>query len=363
MRIARQKGMREMAEQRLKNCSVLVVDDSAPSRTLVATSLHGIGIGTVNTVPHGAAAIQYLERSALSSMNGPTPPVDLVISEWDMQPVGGMMLMQWLRRSLDTPDRFMRTVIMSGSLDMEKVEQARNAGVNAVFTKPFTINSLKKHLLSVVEGNPPFFKTPDFFGPDRRRRNMDAVLSERRVIAQPHRERLGAGQDVEVGCFDLPNTLAQILDGAPRVSMDYSARNAAHEQLSAYCEDYTDWVRRDIAMLRRAFRTADGNAELRRRNFAIMHSIVQRLVREAEYMGYPLISALAFTLKNALKTDVRLWRDTAEIFDAAIKGLETVVRDRISGHGGVLGGALNESLAHMDKRILRLTPVYARRHG
>jgi CheY-like chemotaxis protein len=353
--------MREMADLRLKNCSVLVVDDSAASRTLLATTLYDIGIGVVNTVPHGAAAIDYLERSVLSSMSGPTPPVDVVISEWDMEPVGGMMLMQWLRRSLSTPDRFLRAVIMSGALDMEKVEQARNVGVNAVFTKPFTINRLRKHLLSVVEGNPPFFKTPDYFGPDRRRRNTEAILSERRQVEHPVREVFGAGDDIEVGCFDLPNALAQILDGTPRMNLDFSQRNAAHELLAGYCEDYTDWVRRDIGVLRLAFRTANENAELRQRNFAIMHTIVQRLEREAEHMDYPLISALARTLKNALRSDVRLWHDTAEIFDTAIKGLETVMKQRISGHGGALGRALNESLANMDKKIFHLTSVHARR--
>lgn len=350
-----------MADLRLKNCSVLVVDDSAPSRTLLATTLYDIGIGTVNTVPHGAAAIDYLERSVLSSMGGPTPPVDVVISEWDMEPVGGMMLMQWLRRSLATPDRFMRTVIMSGALDMEKVEQARNVGVNAVFSKPFTINRLRKHLLSVVESNSPFFKTPDYFGPDRRRRGTDAILSERRQVEHPVREVLGAGADVEVGCFDLPNTLAQILDGASRFNLDYSQRNAAHEVLAGYCEDYTDWIKRDIGVLRLAFRTANENADLRQRNFATMHTVVQRLEREAEHMDYPLITTLARTLKNVLRTDVRLWRDTAEIFDTAIKGLETVMKQRISGHGGALGRALNESLTHMDKKIFHLNSEHVRR--
>lgn len=364
MRKARQKGLRDMAENRLKNCSVLVVDDSAASRTLVATTLHDIGIGYVNTVPHGAAAIDYLQHSALSSMNGPTPPVDLVISEWDMEPVGGMMLMNWLRRSLDSPDRFMRAAIMSGALDMEKVEHARACGVNAVFSKPFTIGGLKKHVTSVVESNPAFFKTPTYFGPDRRRRKVDMVLNERRLCEHPHSLVLGVGDDVDVGCFDLPNYLDKVLDGAQRMRMDYSQRHAAHEQLSPYGEDYADWIRQEVAMLRLALRTAEATPTMRTRNLAVMNSIVVKLEREAHHMDYPLISALAHTLKIALKVDVRLWRDTAEIINAGIKGLEMVVRDRIRGAGGALGVALNENLSLMDQKLLRLAPVVnARRRG
>lgn len=364
MRMARQKGLRNMAENRLKNCSVLVVDDSAASRTLVATTLQDIGIGHVNTVPHGAAAIHYLQHCAMLSMNGPTPPVDLVISEWDMEPVGGMMLMNWLRRSIDSPDRFMRAAIMSGALDMEKVEHARACGVNAVFSKPFTIGGLKKHITSVLESNPAYFKTPTYFGPDRRRRTLDMVLNERRVCTHPHHLVLGAGEDVEVGCFDLPNALAKVLDGAPRTRIDDSQRYAALEQLAPYREDYADWVRYDVAKLRLALRTADENPNMRRRNLAVMNTIVLKLEREAHHMEYPLVSALAHTLKIALKIDVRLWRDTVEIFNAAIKGLEMVVRDHIRGEGGALGSALNENLSLMNHKLIRLTPVAnVRRRG
>lgn len=352
-----------MAEQRLQNCSVLVVDDSAPSRTLVATTLHDIGVGLVNTVPHGAAAIDYLQHSALGAMNGPTPPVDLVISEWDMEPVGGLMLMNWLRRSSDSPDRFMRTAIMSGALDMEKVEQARTVGVNAVFAKPFTIKGLKKQVITLLDSNPPFFKTPAYFGPDRRRRTADIVLDERRTIAHPHREFLGGGAEPEVGCFDLPHYLRQIQDGQPRGRIDYTQRNAGHEALLPYCEDYTDWVRRDVNVLRLAFRTAAQNQAARARNLAVMHSIVVRLEREAEHMEYPLLAALAHTLKNALKTDPRLWRQAEDIFDTAIKGMEAVVRERIRGNGGALGSALAHSLAAMNDKLLRLQPIHARRQG
>lgn len=344
-----------MADPRLKQCSVLVVDDRAPSRTLVATTLHDIGVGTVNTVPHGAAAIEHLQHSAFGALNGPTPPVDLVISEWDMEPVGGLMLVNWIRRSVNSPDRFTRTVIMSGALDMEKVEQARAAGVNAVFSKPFTIGGLTKHLGNVLGANPAYFKTPTYFGPDRRRRAQDAVLSERRAILHAHHEVLGAGDAPEVGCFDLPNYMEPLFQGVPRARIDYSQRYGAHEQLASFNEDYADWARKDIATLRMAFRAADQQAASRQRNLSIMRAIVLRLEREGDHMNYPLISALAHTLKHALNADDRLWESTLDIYDAAIKGLEAVVRERISGMGGVVGRALNASLSEMDQKLLRLS--------
>lgn len=352
-----------MEEQGLRHCSVLVVDDSASSRTLLATTLQSIGVGIVNTVPNGVAAIEHLRHSAYSDINSATPPVDLLITEWDMEPVGGMMLINWVRRHMHSPDRFTRTVIMSGELDSERVERARNAGANAVFAKPFTINGIKKHLINVLFNNPPFFKTHSYFGPDRRRREADAILEERRRIRKPYGEKLGMGQDPGVGCFDLPHYFSEIAVGRPRERIRFDERNLAHQHLTRFSEDYADWVKGDVEVLGLAFRLADENPEMRARNMSLMANLVRRLEHEGELLGYPLISAFAHTLNNAIKSDPRLWRQMAEIFEAAHAGLDTVVRENIRGDGGEVGTALSASLGRLNKKLLNLRPMPARRQG
>ncbi|HEY9081668.1 response regulator [Magnetovibrio sp.] len=355
--------MRVMDYQGLKHCSVLVADDSAATRMLLATSLHDIGVGVVNTVSNGVAAIEHLRHSATSSITGQTPPVDLLITEWDMEPVGGMMLINWVRRHQDSPDRFTRTMIMSGELDAEKVERARNSGVNAVFAKPFSINSLRKHITHVLSNNPPYFKSRSYFGPDRRRHAPDAVLEERRRVQKPYGEKLGVGQYPDVGCFDLPHYLSEIALGRARERIDFGERHLAHQVLLRHSEDYVDWIRGDVEVLRLAFRLADENPEMRARNMALMGNLIHRLEREGTLLGYPLISAFSHTLANAIKADTRLWRQTAEIFDAALSGLDTVVRQNVRGDGGAVGKALSGSLGRLNKKLLSLRPLNAHRQG
>lgn|GEM_PF-1047946 len=361
--VARPIGLEFMKEKGLKHCSVLVADDSAASRTLLSTTLKDLGVDVVHTVPNGVAAIDYLRLSAQSSMHSPTPPVDLVISEWDMQPVGGMMLINWIRRHLDSPDRFTRTVIMSGELDAEKVERARNAGANAVFAKPFSISSLRKHVLHVLFNNPAFFKSQTYFGPDRRRNSPEFVLEERRRVKKPYSEVLGGGEHPHVGCFDLPHYYSEISLGKPRDRIDYAERNFAHQQLAAHSEDYADWVRGDAEVLRLAFRLADENPDMRARSMSLMGALIQRLEREGALLGYPLISAFAHTLDNTIKTDVHLWDQTSEIFAAALSGLDTVVRQDVRGEGGEVGRALSESLRRLNKKLLQLRPLHIHRQG
>lgn len=358
-----ENGLRVMEEQGLRHCSVLVVDDSASSRTLLATTLQDIGVGMVHSVPSGAAAIDHLRHTAHSTSDSFTPPVDLVISEWDMEPVGGMMLLNWLRRHMASPDRFMRTVIMSGELDAEKVERARNAGANAVFAKPFTLKSMRTHLRNVLFTNPPFFKTKSYFGPDRRRHCAEVVLEERRRIVKPYGERLGLGQNPDIGCFDLPHYFSEMALGRTRERIDFGERNMAHQVLARHSEDYADWVRGDADVLRLAFRLADENPTMRARNMSLMTNLVLRLEREGDFMGYPLITAFAHTLSHTLRTDAQLWVDTAPIFDAALTGLDTVIKQNIKGNGGSVGQALHASLGKINKRLLQLHPMSSHRQG
>ncbi|MBF0247543.1 MAG: response regulator [Alphaproteobacteria bacterium] len=346
----------------LKYCSVLVVDDSASSRTLLATTMQDIGVGRVTTVPNGIAAIEHMKRtSPASSMDGAYPPVDLMICEWDMEPVGGLMLANWVRRSADSPDRFTRCAIMSGSLDMEKIARARGAGVNTFLAKPFTIQSLKKGLLGVVMDNPPFYKSNTYFGPDRRRQNAE-VPEERRHL-DLSTKLFGEGDDPSVGCIKVPPYLAAIMTGRPRERLDFSFSNDIHTQLRGFREDYADWVRDDVRSLRETFAQANQDADHRISCLNRIKTLATRLKREGEALGYPLISAFAHTLNNAVKADERMWDSTSEIFDTAIKGLEAVARERIGGDGGPLGKALNASLIEMDEKLIRLTPVSGRRKG
>ena len=352
-----------MDEKGLKYCSVLVADENPSSRALLVSTLQDIGVGVVSSVANGAAAIEHLRHSNHSVLNSNTPPVDLLITEWEMEPVGGMMLLNWVRHHADSPDRFLRTMIMSGDLDSEKVERARGSGANAVFAKPFSINSLRKHVLNVMGANPAFFKSKIYFGPDRRRHATEVVLEERRRIKKPYIEQLGKGADPNVGCFDLPHYLAEVALGRMRDQIDTQEKFQAHHLLAPHSQTYAEWVLGDVEVLRLAYRLSDQNAEMRGRNISLMTNLVNRLELEGTLMGYPLISAFARTLARAIKVDIRNWAQTREIFDAAINGLDIVVRQNIRGDGGALGQELSVQLRKLDKKLMAPLPINPHRKG
>jgi DNA-binding NtrC family response regulator len=61
-------------------------------------------------------------------------------------------------------------IMITGHSTMQRVNEARNAGVNEFLAKPLTARGVIERLDRVVEHPRPYVRTADYFGPDRRRR-------------------------------------------------------------------------------------------------------------------------------------------------------------------------------------------------
>lgn len=349
-------GLAISMENGFIHCSVLVVDDKASARTTLSSALNELGFGYVRSVSNGAMAMEHLKQTVGAPMNGSTPPVDLVLSEWDMDPVGGFILARWLRMSRQSPNRFMRMAFISGNLDAEKVELSRLAGVNSAMAKPFTINKLKAHLANLITGNPVYVKSPSYFGPTRRRRDSGFILSERRFMRDITNEDLGQGAHPELGGFNLPNYMKQIMDGTPRENIDFTALDWAHTLMHRWSEDYASWIKLDIERIRNAYSIISRDEDHKARAQSLIHNITVRLIREGDAMDYPLISAFSRTLKLAFESTNGTAEQIFEIAETSIQGLEAVVTSHASGHGGGVSRALEASLQKMERKLSDIAP-------
>lgn len=150
--------------------SCLVVEDSSYLRTLMSSSLRALGVGNVKTVDDGSQGIEFLQLVQSDSMKAGMQNVDIVFSNWQMSPVDGMMLLRWVRRHKESPNRFIPFVMVTGYADREKVREARSMGATDMLAKPFSVVSLGQRLLQVVNRPRKFVHTAKYFGPDRRRK-------------------------------------------------------------------------------------------------------------------------------------------------------------------------------------------------
>ncbi len=143
----------------LENLILLVVDDNKNMRLVVNQVLRALGIRNVKEADDGAEALKVMK----------TFPIDIVICDWNMEPLDGLDFTRMIRTASDSPNPFVPIIMLTGHTEMHRVEEARDAGVNEFLAKPISAKSLYDRI-SVVIGTPrQFIRTPSYTGPDRRR--------------------------------------------------------------------------------------------------------------------------------------------------------------------------------------------------
>ena len=140
--------------------TVLVVEDTGPMLKLIVSVLESLGVGQVYSAPDGERGFETFKRI--------NP--DIVISDWHMVPMTGIDLTLEIRKSPYSPNRTAPVILITGYNAMNRVSEARDAGVTEFLIKPFSANDLAKRLAHVINRPRDFVDYRDYFGPDRRRR-------------------------------------------------------------------------------------------------------------------------------------------------------------------------------------------------
>ncbi|HYD31255.1 MAG TPA: response regulator, partial [Azospirillaceae bacterium] len=159
-----------MTGYNLERLNFLVVDDNKHMRALVKTILHALGAKSVLEAADGADAFKELRHF----------PADIIICDWNMSPLDGLDFVRLVRTGKDSPNPFAAIIMLTGHTEMHRVIEARDAGVHEFLAKPISAKGLYSRVRSIIERPRAFVRTPTYFGPDRRRRQMDYKGKERR---------------------------------------------------------------------------------------------------------------------------------------------------------------------------------------
>lgn len=154
----------------LSQVKFLVIDDNAFARTLIRRILHQFGAGEIHDAADGASAIEEVKAFK----------PDIIIVDWMMKPMDGMQFVDWLRNADDSPAAFTPVIMVSAFSHMTNVVQARDAGINEFLAKPISAKALFTRIQAVIEKPRQFVRAEEYFGPDRRRRDMPHRGQDRR---------------------------------------------------------------------------------------------------------------------------------------------------------------------------------------
>lgn len=161
-----------MANLDISQLKFMVIDANPFMRRILRELLLAYHVRNIKEAGDGAAAFQELH----------TFKPDVILLEWEMQPLGGLDFAQLVRKGEDSPDKYLPMIMISAHSEMSKIQQARDAGINEFLVKPISATSLFSRIKLIVEKPRPYIDTKNYFGPDRRRRHDQNFSGpERRV--------------------------------------------------------------------------------------------------------------------------------------------------------------------------------------
>lgn len=120
------------------NMSILIVDDYKTMLRIIRNLLRQLNFTNVEEASDGTEALHMLGEK----------DYQLIISDWNMEPMTGLQLLREVRRS----DRFKHIpfIMITAESKAENVVAAKQAGVSNYIVKPFNAETLKTKLSSVL---------------------------------------------------------------------------------------------------------------------------------------------------------------------------------------------------------------------
>ncbi len=159
-----------MAGYDFSKITVQVCDDSFYIRQLVKNFLIGFGVKDVieaNDAEEGF--VTFVKHDP-----------DIVVTDWRMGETSGLDLVYLIRWSEKSPNPFVPIIMLTGYTELQRVQVARDAGISSYLAKPLSADKLYKRLCSATDDRRQFVRDGEYFGPDRRMKNLPHPVGENR---------------------------------------------------------------------------------------------------------------------------------------------------------------------------------------
>lgn len=122
------------------NMQILVVDDFKTMRRIVGNLLIQLGFKNIDEAEDGTSALVKLSEKKYN----------MVISDWNMEPMSGFDLLQRIRASDNPSIKGLPFIMVTAESKPENIIKAKQAGVNNYIVKPFNAETLKSKMMGVL---------------------------------------------------------------------------------------------------------------------------------------------------------------------------------------------------------------------
>ena len=123
------------------DAKILIVDDYKTMLRVIRNLLNQIGFRNIEEALDGSQALALTQSQKF----------DLVISDWNMEPMTGLELLQKVRAS-NTEIKSVPFIMVTAESKTENIIAAKQAGVSNYIVKPFSAETLKTKIEAVTGG-------------------------------------------------------------------------------------------------------------------------------------------------------------------------------------------------------------------
>ncbi len=116
--------------------NVLIVDDYKTMLRVIRNLLGQIGFVNIDEATDGGMALDMVSKKKY----------DLIISDWNMEPMTGLDLLKGVRGAGNN----VPFIMVTAESKTENIIAAKGAGVNNYIVKPFSADTLKQKIVSVM---------------------------------------------------------------------------------------------------------------------------------------------------------------------------------------------------------------------
>ena len=144
---------KSVGANRLKNLTVLLIDDSGVARKIAKRVLAEINITRVLEAEDGASAITLLKERSNE--------IGLILVDREMPVIDGLEFTEMVRNSQSGNFADMPIIMISALSEEDQIIEAREAGVTSFVAKPYKPQELKVQIQFAIRDARPFKKQPE----------------------------------------------------------------------------------------------------------------------------------------------------------------------------------------------------------
>lgn len=338
-----------------ESISIAVADPDARMAYLIKRVLSTLGCKRIFTTHDGQGVIDLMKEET----------IDMVITEWDMQPMNGIDLTMFLRRSVESPNRMVPIIMLTPKNEHADIRVARDAGISEYLIKPFSAKTLMERMHAVVETPRSLIICKNFVGPDRRR-NSSLSIPGGLDGSKPFIERK---PPVVTPKEELSKI---IMDDTPRIVMpDYTLKKKigfevpsellvnpltiakSEEEIRSVREDFLQTMMKDVSNMEDDFAIlvqSPDNAKKLVRNIQVA---AERVAARAGVFGYIRATEVATQLHQFCRKHYdRENKYHLIILEKHIQTISVIFAQNITDDGGVVGGELMRDLARLIHKYI-----------